>query len=384
MELPAEVVIDEILSRLPIDELLPYWESFSRVTIRKIAEYNNLPLPGAELPIHEQVLDLVASSELPAGDLLVQVALRGDISALRDMVSRTTGSAYASINALSRAAAATAAAGRIEAVTAIVESARVDLDMVMESAARNGRANIVVYISALASRTAEHVNYDRALAAAARGGHAHLVDLLMSLGASDCGQALAAAARGNQIEIIDKILECPHLHPSSYGDAMISAARGGHLPIFRAMQQLAANPDYRGALAAAARGGNLEIVRSVLRHILDVEAVNEALIAAAAGGHLEVVELMLQNGAYDYYAAMDAAASKGHANIIDSLLARTYGDINDVLEEAAASGHANLISHLVARGATDLRAALSVAAENRHPDAVNTLLSLGATWPSSS
>ena len=137
MELPTDV-ITEIVTKLDVEDMLPYSRYLSRVNILKIAYVDDLPVPYPGISIREQVADLIASSKLSVDKRMKIAITRGDIATVKRMVELGA-----------------------------------DREKAMSHAALEGHIEIVKLMLALNANA-----YNRALSEAALGGHQEIVDLL--------------------------------------------------------------------------------------------------------------------------------------------------------------------------------------------------------------
>lgn len=214
--------------RLPVEDLIPLWRLVSRATIAKAAHYNELPLPAANLPVMEQLLDLVESSKLSSSELFVVAAERGETDILSRLLSRVDNEDDALV--------AAARAGQLGSVKFLLGSE--DIDPVV----------------------------DYAMAVAANGGHSEVVDLFIAYGNSNYGAALdynvalESAAAGGQLAIVEKMLALGAR--DHYGMALYLAAREGHLEVVRRL--LDAGTPRMPLLATALKGCNEEVVELLL------------------------------------------------------------------------------------------------------------------------
>ena len=194
MELPLDV-ITEIVTKLPVDEMLPYSHYLSRVNILKIAYADDLPAPYPNTSIREQVADLIATSKLSVNERMKIAITRGDIATVERMIELGANRDEAMSEA--------ALGGHIEIVKLMLSHNANDYNWAMASAALGGHIDIVKLMLA---RNAN--DYNTAMSQAALGGHMEIVKLMLSRNANDYNRAMALAARGGHIEIVKLI--CSH------------------------------------------------------------------------------------------------------------------------------------------------------------------------------
>ena len=191
MELPTDV-ITEIVTKLPVEDMLPYSHYLSRVNILKIAYADDLPVPYPGISIREQVADLISSSKLSVNKRMKIAITRGDAEIVKRMIEL--------------------GANRDEA---------------MSSAARGGHMEIVELMLTLGAD-----DYDWAMSSAAEGGHLKIVKLMLTRNADDYNTAMSSAAGGGHMEVVELMLS---LNADNYNRAMVSAALGGRMEIVKLM-----------------------------------------------------------------------------------------------------------------------------------------------------
>ena len=85
MELPTDVIA-EIITKLPVEDMLPYSHYLSRVNILKTAYIEDLPTPNPNTSIREQVADLIATSKLSVNERMEVAIIRGDAEIVKRMI----------------------------------------------------------------------------------------------------------------------------------------------------------------------------------------------------------------------------------------------------------------------------------------------------------
>jgi hypothetical protein len=110
-----------------------------------------------------------------------------------------------------------------------------------------------------------------------------------------------------------------------YDNALLWAARNGHLEIIKFLVKNGANVNARNdyALRWAAIYGHLEVCQFFVKNGANVNARNDsALRWAAEKGHLEVCQFLVQNGANvhtDDDSALRSAAENDHFEVVEYL-----------------------------------------------------------------
>lgn len=327
MELPAEVIIEDILFRLPVNKLIYYWKLLSVDIIRKIARYNDLPLPEVDKPIYDQVLDMVLSDIFTLEEKMELAAYVGDLYTVKRMVELGETNYSSSLMAA-------ALEGHEEVIEYILSQDRTEVyhHEVLRIAAKNGHLEVVDKILAIMNAEARVaydgtpiegcVGCDTALVAAAEGGHMEIVDMMVDHGASDYGLALRKAASENHLEIVKRLLSLG-VDEHNCGLAAAIAANRGYVEIMEIIPIY--SQEYLDELVVtAAASGRAEIVELLIER--GAQELDRALRMAAIRGRLEVVDLLLRRGATDYYGALSVAVSAGQVKVAERLLAQ--GKIN--------------------------------------------------------
>lgn len=131
MALPAEIVVEEILTRLPVGELLPFWKKFSRANIVRVARYNDLPIPEVNTTTYCQILDLRDSDRLNVDEKL-SIAVYRDDAALAKRLTAAGASDY------NWALALAAGNGSAEIVALMISLGAGDYNWALAMASRGG------------------------------------------------------------------------------------------------------------------------------------------------------------------------------------------------------------------------------------------------------
>lgn len=185
----------------------------------------------------------------------------------------------------------------------------------------------------------EDISGQTALNIAARNGHIEIVQLLLSLKATD----------DNRIRQVD----VNHADRDGW-TPLRSASWGGHTEVVKLLiEQLNCNIDLadkeeRTALRAAAWSGHEDILKILIAAGANVNSVDKqgrtSLIAASYMGHYEIVEILLENGAdvnhldVDGRSALCVAAlcgTSGYSKVISCLL--EHGANTDQLDNDGMS-----------------------------------------------
>jgi Ankyrin repeats (3 copies) len=125
---------------------------------------------------------------------------------------------------------------------------------------------------------------DVALLAAVTGGHTQAVELLIAAGATFDGEALR------------------------------SAAGGGHVDVVYVLLNASEDPDELDVLLAACGSNHLSVVQFLLEHGVDMRAGKDAALReACAGGHADIAQFLIDRGA-DVHAEDDEAIKEAYAN----------------------------------------------------------------------
>jgi len=162
----------------------------------------------------------------------------------------------------------------------------------------------------------------------------------------------------------------------NYNEAMIIAAKNGHIDIVKLMLEKGTT-NYNEAMIIAAKNGHIDIVKLMLEK--GTTNYNEAMINAAKNGHIDIVKLMLEKGAKNYDWTMINAAKNGHIDIVKLLLEYGATDYDWTMINAAGNGHIDIVKLMLEKGATDYDWTMINAAKNGHIDIVKLLLEYGAT-----
>lgn len=183
------------------------------------------------------------------------------------------------------------------------------------------------------------ITQDEALRYAARAGDQIMVEQMLVHranidspgGISDHQRALRSAARGGHVAIFRELLSRgadPNLKWNS-SNALSEAAMGANLEIIRLLVEAGANVNFKHArpLTSAARNGNLGVWRALIEYGADINAnKGEALREAAFAGDLETIKELINLGAEvpskhsDDTSLMRAAAYGGSARSVRFLL----------------------------------------------------------------
>lgn len=289
MELSNSALLD-----IPLDDLLPYWESLSVAAIEEIAAVNGLPVPDDSIPIYSQVIDLVKSSKMDVSGRLLVAAERGDLVAVKDAV-------YDGATNYNAALVKAVKGGHVDVV-----------DYLVSLGASNEVASKRHYTTPL--RPIHSVDQNRALTTAALNGNITAVGRLVDTGASDYDSALVAAASKGHHDIADFMIS---LGATSVNPALVAAAGGGHHSVVQLLIDNGAS-NLNPALTAAAGKGHRGVVTILINN--GASDLNSALNAAASGGHAPIVKVLIDNGASSRSAAMTIAAREGHSDIAKLLL----------------------------------------------------------------
>lgn len=193
MELPREIVGD-ILSRIPIADILPFWEVLSTADVRNIARDNMLPRPSPDLPILEQLLDLQKNSELSKKFRLSIAIHREDVDLVLALIGEGVSDYYEVANTA-------AEGGKLEVVKAIAELGH-DVSEAAAFAAQNGHKNVVEMLleAGLADRESVLVAY-------LDGGHSQLARELIYPGEKIRDDVMEIAINGGHVESVQMLLE---------------------------------------------------------------------------------------------------------------------------------------------------------------------------------
>lgn len=168
MELPPEIIANEILPRVDVDSLLQFWRLLSANSISKIATYNDLPLPYRNLPIYAQVLDLIENREASNNEKMVIAVERGDVKLMRSLMRKGVVPSY----------------------------------YMMSLAIRSGHAGVVELLI-----DEGYDDYNKALAEAARAGNSEIVQIMLDHGAKNYAHAISEATRRGHSAVAKIILD---------------------------------------------------------------------------------------------------------------------------------------------------------------------------------
>lgn len=354
MELPREIV-EDILSRIPVSEILPHWRQFSPLGVMTLARERDLPLPNSMWPVSKQLEDLVASSNLDLNKRLAIAAGRGDITAVQRMLD--LGATYR--NSALRAAARE---GQLEIIKFLIKESS-DFPSIANAAARGGHLEVVEFLISSSINDYKASAYEQALDTAVSRGHHQIVQLLL-LASRDYDRLLSVAAGKGHLEVVKLLI----LSAKKLNQALINAADKGHLEIVKLLLSHGAN-NYDVAMIAAARGGHAEVVDL----LSDKAYSHDAAIKAASGwGHSAVVELLLDK-IIDYNAALIDAAREGHEGVMELLLDKATNH-NLALVYAAEGNHLGAIRLILSKGRVSDRRPAIAAAATRHRYAALELL----------
>jgi ankyrin repeat protein len=274
-------------------------------------------------------------------------------------------------------------------------------------AAECGLFAVVRALLAAGASAFHHNSY--ALRQAASNGHLAVVNALLAAGANPRAPwVLEDAAMHGRAAVLRALLAATGYETIQLGEALITAARGGHAAAVRALltgttaldRALMLTNGKNRALHVAVAAGSLEIVREMLAAGADANSTDHEyafghramrpvgiLVSAAAYGNTEIFELLLAAGASVEQhggAALVAAVRSGHVGIARALLAagadaRVWNGRS--LVESAIRGDAELVDELLAAGAPpdgQRSEALIRAATHDHIGIVRTLIAAGA------
>lgn len=157
-------------------------------------------------------------------------------------------------------------------------------------------------------------------------GYDKAVFALLEEQPSQSGSALIGAADGGNTELVSMLLEEPYVSyipDPALGEALTSAAARGYEDIFALLYQ----EPYKSrmpplspmwALENAAGRGSYDVVKTLLD---DGHRSPDALLYAARNGHLDIARLLLlRQGPTHVEDAIEAASKRGHSDIVELLL----------------------------------------------------------------
>jgi Ankyrin repeats (3 copies) len=155
-----------------------------------------------------------------------------------------------------------------------------------------------------------------------------------------------------------------------FNDAMIYAAKGGHMEIVKLMIEKGAT-NFDWAIKYAAKGGHMEIVKLMIEK--SATYFNAGMAYAAEGGQMEIIKLMIEKGATNFNWAMRSAARGGHMEIVKLMIEKGAADFNTAMINASYEGHMEIVKLMIEKGATDFNTAMINASEGGHMEIVEYL-----------
>lgn len=192
-----------------------------------------------------------------------------------------------------------ASKGHLDAVRELLKAGAPKIDLALMHAVRNGHVAVVSALVLEADGIALK-NNPFALADAAYFGYAEVASVLLKAGAN--------------------------VHTRAYNDdALVEAARGGHVDVMRVLLDARANTNTLNelALSNAAYHGHTQIVRMLLEAGADARTHGgKALVSASFGGHVDVIRALIEAGAdvhTEDNSALKIAMHYGHAAVVRML-----------------------------------------------------------------
>ncbi|NDD99510.1 ankyrin repeat domain-containing protein [bacterium] len=272
----------------------------------------------------------------------------------------------------------------------MVKAAENDRDQVIDTLLRNGpisiedRGRAVVKASSLDGPNTLRI-----------------IEMLLENGAQisedNRGEAVINAARNGHVDIVETLLQNGPISDWYREWAVINAARTGHVDVIEMLLRNGSiREDYRGeAVMKAAGNGNVQVIDTLLQSgPISEDHRGRAVMKAARFGHVQVIDTLLRNGPIsiqDRGWAVVYAAQCQNPYLIQGTIERLLqnGQISDMhrgsaVVHVATRGHVDVIEMLLLNGQIndeDRRSAVLNAAQNGHFRIIDRLLEGGARIP---
>lgn len=238
---------------------------------------------------------------------------------------------------------------------------------------------------------------------AARHGHAKVVELLLASGADPTirddseSSALYQAAKEGDVYVLDMLLKYPAYHKLKLSKISDEAVQ--ERPNTTETAHISTSDDLEACLLVAAEHGREPIVKLLLE--FDIRGnrpgtgQNTALHLAARKGFAQVVEMLMGKGFEvnsqndELMTPIQLAAQSGHLEVVKVLHERGQAKITSgpgpeppfsiepslsALELAAQAGHVGVVEYLVELDAQAAAGALALAAQSGHYTVVHSLM----------
>ena len=159
-----------------------------------------------------------------------------------------------------------------------------------------------------------HVHIQAAISKAARNGHQDIVDRLIEVVGNISSKSMTIVTDDYGDTLIT----------NGCDNALIAAARGGHLELYNHIVDNWADEledcHYIQALEGAAKGGHVMLINEILSVGVWIDNYDMACANAARYGYEDIVDQMILLGANDYRLIAVKAAEGGHIAIVDKML----------------------------------------------------------------